>query len=119
MAEEKRTERKLACSMRRAPADVVKTRRIYSGKMRLQYSTYCVAYGFVVAAVAHVETKVKGSFFSSLLSLLSFLYRRRHLFLEASWPKKLYSNMYSCACLFCVLCRMLAYISRLSARFHV
>ena len=51
--------------------DVVKTRRIYSGKMRLQYSTYCVAYGFVVAAVAHVETKVKGSFFSSSLS--SFL----------------------------------------------
>ena len=38
---------------------IVKTRRIYSGKMRLQYSTYCVvAYGFVVA-VAHVETKVK------------------------------------------------------------
>ena len=54
-----------------APADVVKTRRIYSGKMRLQYSTYCVAYGFVVAAVAHVETKVKGSFFSSLSSFLS------------------------------------------------
>ena len=71
MVEEKCTERKLACSMRRGPADVVKTRRIYSGKMRLQYSTYCVAYGFVVAAVAHVETKVKGSFFSSLASLLS------------------------------------------------
>ena len=84
--------------------------------MRLQYSASCVAYGFVVAAVAHVETKVKGSFFSSLLSLLFFLYRRRHLFLEASWPKKLYSNMYSCACLFCVLCRMLAYISRFYLR---
>ena len=38
----------------------METRRIYSGKNE-QYSTFYVAYGFVVVLVARVETKVKGS----------------------------------------------------------